>query len=127
MLVRMGRGLLLITTVLVAAGCSSSHPALRDPVPQTSAQTAAVDEATQCLVGKARAYDDGRISDKALAKLIGPLCERSFETQHAAFTNGEPMTSRDVKVVRKVDYREALRAVLFERSERRAAALSRSR
>lgn len=117
----MRRGLLLTIAVFVLAGCGGSHRELRNPVPETPAQTAAVDATNQCLVAKARAYDDGRLSDKALAKLIAPLCENAFDAQHATFTNGEAMTSRDVKVARKVDYREALRAVMLERAQRRNA------
>lgn len=122
----MGRGFVIIAMAFVLTACGGSHRELRDEVPQTPAQTAAVDAANQCLVAKARAYDDGKISDKALAKLIAPLCEAALNSEHAAFTGGEQMTSRDVKVARKVDYKDALRAVLLERAQRRNADLTSS-
>lgn len=120
----MGRGFLIIATAFALTGCGGSHQELRNEVPQTPAQTAAVEAANQCLIAKARAYDDGRISDKALARLIAPLCGAALDSEHATFTNGEQMTSRDVKVARRDDYREALQAVLLERSERRNAGLA---
>src|ERR1700722_11582435 len=111
------KSLVLWAAIFSVAVCNSNAQLMPESgsLPRSEDQHQTITGATACLRSNAALYDDQKISVRALAKLIAPLCRAQFMAQNEALVSSGTYSA---KRLLRDELQDAELAILFERRSR---------